>query len=88
MRKDNHEKVPIRTFEMSGSMRYRSRKDLQKSSSMIGTTAANPKQRGGALGDTQVSDIMLRNPVIATPDMEVNDLRRTMLETNARTLFP
>jgi CBS domain-containing protein len=43
-------------------------------------------KRGGALGDIQVSDIMVRNPVIATPDMEVNDLRRTMLDTGARYL--
>jgi CBS domain-containing protein len=43
-------------------------------------------KRGGALGDIQVSDMMVRNPVIATPDMEVNDLRRTMLDTGARYL--
>jgi len=41
---------------------------------------------GGALGDIKVNDIMVRNPVIATPDMEVNDLRRTMLESSARYL--
>ena len=43
-------------------------------------------KRGGALGDVKVSDIMVRDPVTATPDMEVNDLRRTMLETSARYL--
>jgi CBS domain-containing protein len=43
-------------------------------------------KRGGALGDIPVADIMVRNPVIATPDMEVNDLRRTMLDTGARYL--
>ena len=43
-------------------------------------------KRGGSLGDIRVSDIMVRNPVIATPDMEVNDLRRTMLDTGARYL--
>ena len=43
-------------------------------------------KHGGALGDTRVADIMVRNPVIATPDMEVNDLRRTMLDTGARYL--
>ena len=43
-------------------------------------------KRGGSLGDVRVSDIMVRNPVIATPDMEVNDLRRTMLDTGARYL--
>ena len=40
----------------------------------------------GSLGDIRVADIMVRNPVIATPDMEVNDLRRTMLDTGARYL--
>ncbi len=40
----------------------------------------------GALGETRVGDIMVRDPVTATPDMEVNDLRRTMLETGARYL--
>jgi len=43
-------------------------------------------KRGGALGDLKVSDIMVRDPVTATPDMEVNDLRRTMLESGARYL--
>jgi CBS domain-containing protein len=43
-------------------------------------------KRGGALGDLKVSDVMLRDPVTAAPDMEVNDLRRTMLETGARYL--
>jgi CBS domain-containing protein len=42
--------------------------------------------RGGALGDIKVSEIMTHDPVTATPDMEVNDLRRTMLETSARYL--
>ena len=42
--------------------------------------------RGGALGEVQVAEIMVRDPVTATPDMEVNDLRRTMLETAARYL--
>jgi CBS domain-containing protein len=43
-------------------------------------------KRGGALGDVKVSDIMVRDPVTATPDMEVNDLRRTMLDSGARYL--
>jgi len=43
-------------------------------------------KRGGALGDLKVNDIMVRDPVTATPEMEVNDLRRTMLETSARYL--
>jgi CBS domain-containing protein len=42
--------------------------------------------RGGSLGDLAVGDIMDRDPVTATPDMEVNDLRRTMLESGARYL--
>ena len=42
--------------------------------------------RGGALGELKVSEIMARNPVTATPEMEVNDLRRTMIETGARYL--
>ena len=41
---------------------------------------------GGSLGDLKVSDMMLRDPVTATPEMEVNDLRRTMLDTGARYL--
>jgi CBS domain-containing protein len=43
-------------------------------------------KRGGALGDVKVSEIMVRDPVTTTPDMEVNDLRRTMLDTSARYL--
>ncbi|TAK43332.1 MAG: CBS domain-containing protein [Betaproteobacteria bacterium] len=43
-------------------------------------------KRGGSLGELKVSDVMLRDPVTATPDMEVNDLRRTMLESGARYL--
>jgi len=49
---------------------------------VLGTLA----KRSGSLGDTKVSEIMVRNPVTATPDMEVNDLRRTMLDTGARYL--
>ena len=43
-------------------------------------------QRSGAIGDVRVGDIMVRDPVTAAPDMEVNDLRRTMLESGARYL--
>jgi len=43
-------------------------------------------KRAGALGDLKVSEIMVRDPVTASPEMEVNDLRRTMLETGARYL--
>jgi CBS domain-containing protein len=42
--------------------------------------------RSGTLGDLKVSDIMARNPVTATPEMEVNDLRRMMIDTGARYL--
>jgi CBS domain-containing protein len=42
--------------------------------------------RGGSLGDARVAEIMHREPVTATPDMEVNDLRRTMIESGARYL--
>ena len=41
---------------------------------------------GGALGDARVASIMERDPVMASPAMEVNDLRRTMLESGARYL--
>jgi CBS domain-containing protein len=43
-------------------------------------------KKGGSLGDTRVADIMVHDPVTATPEMEVNDLRRTMLESGARYL--
>ncbi len=43
-------------------------------------------QRSGSLGEVRVADIMVRDPVVAAPDMEVNDLRRTMLESGARYL--
>jgi CBS domain-containing protein len=40
----------------------------------------------GSLGDAKVGEIMERDPVTASPAMEVNDLRRTMLESGARYL--
>jgi CBS domain-containing protein len=43
-------------------------------------------KRNGNLGDLKLSEIMVHDPVMATPDMEVNDLRRTMLDTGARYL--
>ena len=43
-------------------------------------------QRNGTLGDLRVADVMVRDPVTAAPDMEVNDLRRTMLDSGARYL--
>ena len=42
--------------------------------------------RGGALGALTVDEIMERDPVTASPEMEVNDLRRMMLESGARYL--
>jgi CBS domain-containing protein len=41
---------------------------------------------GGTLGELRVNEIMQGDPVTATPEMEVNDLRRTMLESGARYL--
>ncbi len=41
---------------------------------------------GGSLADARVSEMMVRDPVTAEPEMEVNELRRTMLETGARYL--
>ena len=40
----------------------------------------------GSLGDVRVGSIMERDPVTATPKMDVNDLRRMMLDTGARYL--
>jgi len=42
--------------------------------------------RNGSLGDLKVGDIMVRDPVTTAPEIEVNDLRRTMLESGARYL--
>jgi CBS domain-containing protein len=40
----------------------------------------------GALDDARVSDTMEHDPVTASPAMEVNDLRRTMIDSGARYL--
>jgi CBS domain-containing protein len=40
----------------------------------------------GALGEAKVGEIMERDPVTASPAMEVNDLRRTMIDSGARYL--
>jgi len=40
----------------------------------------------GALGEARVGEIMERDPVIASPGMEVSDLRRTMIDSGARYL--
>ena len=40
----------------------------------------------GTLGDARVGDTMEHDPVTASPAMEVNDLRRTMIDSGARYL--
>jgi CBS domain-containing protein len=40
----------------------------------------------GTVGEARVGDIMERDPVTASPGMEVNDLRRTMIDSGARYL--
>jgi len=40
----------------------------------------------GALGDARVGDVMERGPVTASSAMDVNDLRRTMIDSGARYL--
>jgi CBS domain-containing protein len=42
--------------------------------------------RNGSLGELEVGEIMVRDPVSASPQMELNDLRRIMLDTGARYL--
>ena len=41
-------------------------------------------EAGGNIEDRRVSDVMVENPVTVAPDMEVDELRRIMLETHAR----
>src|SRR5258708_34139471 len=41
-------------------------------------------KRSGSLGEVRVADIMGRDPVMATPEREVSDLRRTRLESGPR----
>jgi CBS domain-containing protein len=40
--------------------------------------------RGGALGDLRTSEIYERDPVVATPQFDVMELRRVMLDRHAR----
>jgi len=40
----------------------------------------------GSFGETKVGEIMEHDPVIASPGMDVNDLRRTMIDSGARYL--
>ena len=41
-------------------------------------------ERGGSLGDAAIADIYQRDPLMATPDLDVMELRRVMLERHAR----
>jgi len=41
-------------------------------------------ERGGTLGDLRVADISQNDPLIATPHLDVMELRRSMLERHAR----
>jgi CBS domain-containing protein len=41
-------------------------------------------ERGGSLGDVRISAITVRDPLTATPSIEVMELRRMMLERHAR----
>ncbi len=41
-------------------------------------------QKGGQLGALKITDIMVRDPVQASPHLEVMELRRVMLERHAR----
>lgn len=42
--------------------------------------------KGAAWGSVAVGEIMVRDPVVGHPDMEVDDLRRLMLERHMRYL--
>ncbi|HZQ61312.1 MAG TPA: CBS domain-containing protein [Casimicrobiaceae bacterium] len=41
-------------------------------------------ERGGSLGDLKIESIYERDPLTATPHLDVMELRRTMLESHAR----
>jgi CBS domain-containing protein len=41
-------------------------------------------RRDGALGDVSVDEIYERDPFVASPDLDVMELRRVMLERHAR----
>ena len=41
-------------------------------------------ERGGVLGDLRVAEVCRRDPLTATPNLDVMELRRTMLERHAR----
>ena len=40
--------------------------------------------RGGTLGDVRITEICQREPLTATPHLDVTELRRSMLERHAR----
>jgi CBS domain-containing protein len=40
--------------------------------------------RGGVIGDLRIADIYAREPLTATPHLDVMELRRVMLERHAR----
>jgi CBS domain-containing protein len=41
-------------------------------------------ERGGTLGDIRVGDVFEQDPLTAKPELDVMELRRTMLERHAR----
>jgi CBS domain-containing protein len=41
-------------------------------------------KRQGQLGDLKVNDIYVRDPLVATPHLDVMELRRSMLDRHAR----
>ena len=41
-------------------------------------------ERAGSLADVRVADLHVRDPLTATPDLDVMELRRIMLERHAR----
>lgn len=41
-------------------------------------------ERGGTLGDLRVAEVCQREPLTATPHLDVMELRRSMLERHAR----
>jgi CBS domain-containing protein len=41
-------------------------------------------ERGGVLGDLRISEVCQRDPLTATPNLDVMELRRRMLERHAR----
>ena len=43
-------------------------------------------EQGRMVGLLRVAEVMLRDPVTTAPEMDVNDLRRTMIESGARYL--